>query len=293
MTLTSRHRSAAGARRAPLWALINLVMAVYAGLWTAFWALAAWVARALSRDPAISLAIARRFWAPGLLRFGGMRVEVTGLENLDASKPCFFAANHQSMLDVPVLYEGLPVPLLFIVKEELRGVPLLGGYMSAVGMIFIRRRQRRRSLEAMELCGRRLAEGCSIVIFPEGTRSRDGTVGPFKPAAFLPPIDTGTPIVPVAIDGPGRVIPPGGFRVCPGRLRLAVGRPIATAGLERGDRRDLARRVREQVVGLWQGLVEAELSPEQLAALERTRERMSHGHDLGDRMPPRDELHRR
>ncbi len=240
------------------WAVLNALWAVYAGLWTAFWIFAAMIARALARDASIPFSLAHRVWAPGLLRAGGMRVETSGLEGLDPAEPCFFAANHQSILDTPVLYEALPVRLLFIVKDELRRVPLLGWCMSLMGMVFIPRGARRRSLDALAACRQRLAEGRSLVVFPEGTRSRDGTVGPFKPAAFLPPIDTGAPIVPVAMDGPGRVIPAGGFRVRPGRLRLAVGRPIATAGLDRADRRDLARRVRERVVALQRGLIEGD-----------------------------------
>ncbi len=228
----------------------NLVYAIYTALWSAFWITAALLARLVTRDTGASLAMARRFWAPGLLRAGGMRVEVSGLENLDLQQPYFFAANHQSLLDAVVLYDALPVPLLFIVKEELRRVPLLGWYMSAMGMIYIRRRQRRQSLVAMQLCARRIAEGRSILIFPEGTRSKDGKLGPFKPGAFVAPIDAGAPVVPVAIDGTARILPAGGFRVRPGRIRLAVGRPIATAGLERRDRRDLAGQVREQIVEL-------------------------------------------
>ncbi len=233
-------------------AMMNLLYAIHTALWSAFWIAAALAARLLTGDTAVSLAMARRFWARGLLRAGGMRVEVEGLDNLDPRQAYFFAANHQSLLDVVALYEALPVPLLFIVKEELRRVPFLGWYMSAMGMVYIRRRQQRQSLEAMQLCARRIAEGRSIVIFPEGTRSHDGTLGAFKPGAFIPPIDAGATVVPVAIDGTAAVLPAGGFRVHPGRIRLGVGRPIATAGLERRHRRELARQVREQVMVLLQ-----------------------------------------
>ncbi len=237
-------------KSAALWAVANVLHAAYTVLWSALWIAAALLARVVTRDTTASLAMARRYWAPGLLRAGGMRVEVAGLDNVDLSRPHVFAANHQSLLDAVVLFEALPVPLLFIVKEDLRRVPLLGAYMSAMGMIFIRRRERRRSLEAMGLCGRRLAAGRSILIFPEGTRSKGGEIGPFKPGAFVPLIDAGAAVVPVAIAGTGAILPAGGFRVRPGRIRVAVGRPIATAGLERQDRRDLARQVRDQVVGL-------------------------------------------
>lgn len=233
-----------------MWRVISVLLAIYASLWTAFWITAALLARVVTRDTRASLAMAHRFWAPGLLRAGALRVEATGLDNIDLTKPHVFAANHQSLLDAVVLFKVLPVPLLFIVKAELRRVPFLGAYMSAMGMIFIHRRQQRSSLEAMRTCSQRIARGRSILIFPEGTRSKDGTIGRFKPGAFVPLIDAGAPIVPVAIAGTGTILPSGSFRIRPGPISLAIGRPIATAGLEHQDRRELALRVREDVVAL-------------------------------------------
>ncbi len=235
-----------------IWLLINFLQAVFTVLWSAFWIPAALVVRWVSGDTRIPLAMARRCWAPGLLRAGGMRVEVEGLENADFSRPAFYAANHQSIIDIPVMYYVLPVPLLFILKEALRRVPFLGWYVAAMGMIFIPRRERRRSLENLRHCRRRIADGNSILMFPEGTRSRDGRIGPFKSAIFVPVIDAGVPVVPVALDGPGRIIPPGGFRARPGKIRVAIGKPIPTDGLERQDRRQLAQRVRRRIVEMRQ-----------------------------------------
>lgn len=231
-----------------LWAVLNVVQAVSTVLWTAGWITAALVVRAVTRDVRVPLAMARRCWAPGMLRVGGIRVEIEGVESVDFSRPHFFAANHQSLVDALVLFYAVPVPLIFILKEELRRVPFLGAYAEAMGMVFIRRGERRRSLENLELCRRRLDGGVSIAMFPEGTRSRDGRVAPFKTATFLPPIDTGVPIVPVALEGPGRLLPPGTFKVRPGTIRVSFGRPVATAGLDRKDRRRLAGEVRQRIV---------------------------------------------
>lgn len=240
--------------RGVLWTALNFVQAVYTCLWTSCWIVAALVVRVATRDVRVPLAMARRCWAPGLLRGGGMRVEVLGLENVDFSQPHFFAANHQSIVDILVLFYVLPVPLLFILKEELRRVPFLGAYVAAMGMIFIPRGERRRSLENLALCRRRLAAGMSIAMFPEGTRSRDGRVAPFKPATFLPAIDSGVPIVPVALAGPERILPPGTFKARPGTIRVAFGRPVPTAGMGRGDRRRLAQEVRERILDLHRSL---------------------------------------
>ena len=240
--------------RGVLWAALNFVQAVCTCVWTACWIAAALVMRVVTRGVRVPLAMARRCWAPGMLRVGGMRVEVQGLEHVDFSTPHFFAANHQSIVDVLVLFYVLPVPLLFILKEELRRVPFLGAYVAALGMIFIPRGERRRSLDNLGECRRRLAAGMSIAMFPEGTRSRDGRVAPFRPATFLPAIDAGVPVVPVALEGPGRILPPGTFRVRPGTVRVAFGPPVPTAGMERGDRRRLAREVRARILETYRNL---------------------------------------
>lgn len=239
-----------------LWFLLNVVQAVSTVIWSAGWIAAALVVRGVTRDTRIPLAMARHLWSPGLLRIGGVRWEVEGLDNVDFSRPHFFAANHQSIVDTLTLYRVLPVPLLFILKEELRRVPFLGWYVAAMGMIFLPRGQRRRSLQNLELCRRRLDQGHSILMFPEGTRSRDGRIGPFKPSIFLPAIDTGVSVVPVAMDGAGKIIPPGGFRLRPGTVRIALGRPVETSGLGREDRRALAQQVRERMLEQWQALQE-------------------------------------
>ncbi len=239
-----------------LWPAINLLQVIFLVLWTGGWILAALVVRALSRDAVPALTMARRLWAPGLLWAAGIRLEVEGLDHVDWAKPHFFAANHQSMVDPLVMFHALPVPLLFILKEELRKVPFLGWYVTAMGMIFVPRKKRRQSLENLRQCRERIAAGYSILMFPEGTRSRDERIGPFKSAVFLPAIATATPVVPVVLDGPGRILPRDSFRVRPGSVRVAIGRPIATEGLRREDRRDLTQRLREEILATHQRLLD-------------------------------------
>ncbi|MEM7586826.1 MAG: lysophospholipid acyltransferase family protein [Acidobacteriota bacterium] len=233
-----------------LWLPINLLQAIYTALWTSGWITAALIVRAITGSPRIPLAMARRGWAPGLLAGGLLRVETVGGEDVDFSRPHIFAANHQSLLDIPILYCALPVPLLFIVKEELRRVPFLGWYISAMGMIFICRQARQRSLRDLEACRSRLAEGNSILMFPEGTRSQDGRIGDLKPGSFVPAIDIGAPVVPILIDGSGKALPAGGFRVRHARIRVVIGAPIRVAGLARKDRRHLAEEVRSRLLEL-------------------------------------------
>jgi len=233
-----------------LWFVINVAQATFTLGWSAFWILAALFVRVVRRDAVPSLRMARRCWAPGLVWGGRIRFEVEGLGKVDFSRPHFFVANHQSIIDVLALYYVLPVPLVFVLKEELRRVPFLGWYAAAMGMLFVRRDSRAGSLETLRRSGELITGGKSILTFPEGTRSRDGTLGTFKPGAFLSAIDFGVPVVPVALCGPEKIIPPGTFRARPGTIRVAVGSPIPTEGLCRDDRRLLARQAREQMLAL-------------------------------------------
>lgn len=233
-----------------LWPAVNAFQALFLVFWSACWIVAALVVRAFSRTAAPALAMARRCWAPGLLWIGGMRLEVEGLDNVDWTKPHYFAANHQSIVDTPILFRVLPVPLLFVLKEELRKVPFLGWYVAAMGMIFLPRANPRRSLKNLDRCRRRTAAGFSILVFPEGTRCCDGRIGPFKPGIFLPAIDGGVPIVPVVLYGTGRILPPETFRVRPGTIRVVIGPPVPTTGLTRADRLALARDVRGRMLAV-------------------------------------------
>jgi 1-acyl-sn-glycerol-3-phosphate acyltransferase len=175
---------------------------------------------------------------------------VTGLAGLDRSQAYFFAANHQSWIDIPALFTALPFPLLFLAKLELGRVPFLGWYMEAMGMVLVDRSDRVESARRVSRIAERLRQGWSVASFPEGSRTRDGRVQRFKRAAFAAAIEAGVPVVPVAVAGAGKVLPPDGFRARAGRIRVVIGTPIPTAGLTRDDRGDLARRVQTEVENL-------------------------------------------
>lgn len=231
-----------------MWRVVNFLQVLFAAGWSAGWITVGLALRLATGSPRATLKLARHTWAPGLLWAGGVRLEVHGVERLDYRRPWLFAANHQSIIDIPVLMLALPVPLRFVAKDQLRKVPFLGRYIRAMGMVFVRLDSGVRGVAAVGEVASILAGGECVATFPEGTRSSDGAVGPFKPGSLAPAIQTGVPVVPVAIAGAGRVLPRGGFRVRPGKIRLLVGEPIETAGLSLSDRADLARRVRARVV---------------------------------------------
>lgn len=230
------------------WSAINALQLIYTIAWTAGCiTLALLVLLLTGGNRRIPLRMASRLWAPGLLIGAGAKLHVEGLDRVDFSKPHVFVANHQSIIDVCALVRALPVPIRFVIKQELAKVPFIGWYARAMGMVFIERGHAREA--AMRLHGvvSIVRAGESLCTFPEGTRSRSGAVRPFKGGAFHVALQAGAAVVPIAIEGSGAVLPASGFRVRPGAITLRIGEPIPTAGLHAGDRHALAQRAHDAV----------------------------------------------
>ncbi len=173
----------------------------------------------------------------------GASIQVTGLERIDPGKTYFFAANHQSMIDIPVLMRALPHDLHFIVKKELSRVPFLSRYIRNMGMIFVSRTNVKESVADMSEAGALLLGGHSVLCFPEGTRSRHGQLKKLKKGAFGPALMSGIAVVPVAIQGSRFVLPADGFNVRPGMIQVVIGHAIDTKGLGMDDRGQVSEQV--------------------------------------------------
>ncbi|MGN2254395.1 lysophospholipid acyltransferase family protein [Frateuria sp. GZRe12] len=234
------------------WALFNALQLLFTLLWTAGWICLALLVRLLSGGRHWPLRMASRCWAPGLLRGAGARLEVHGMERIDWSRPHVFVANHQSMIDICALFRALPVPVRFVLKQELAKVPFVGWYARAMGMVFIERGSARSSARRLRAAVDLLRDGASLCAFPEGTRGR-GRVGPFKGGAFQLAIEAGAQVVPVAIEGSGSVLPAAGFHVRPGRIVVRFGEPLTTQGLAPHERNALAGQARDAVIALLEG----------------------------------------
>lgn len=175
------------------------------------------------------------------------RLKVEGLEQVDWSQPHVFVANHQSIIDICALFRALPVPLRFVLKQELAKVPFVGWYARAMGMVFIERGTARSAPQRLREAVRMIQAGANVCAFPEGTRSRDGRVGAFKGGAFQVAIEAGVAVVPIAIEGSDAILPAAGFSVRPGTVHLRIGAPLSTAQLSAADRTALARRAHQAV----------------------------------------------
>ena len=245
MELPARRR-----RGGMAWAAWNAVQLVFTLSWTAGLMTLVPLVRLLSGSARGPLRMASRVWSPGLLAGAGARLRVEGVDRVDWSRPCVLVANHQSMIDVCALFRAVPVPLRFVLKQELSRVPLVGWYARTMGMVFIERGIARSAPQRLRDAVARVRDGATLCAFPEGTRSRDGSVGPFKGGALQVAIEAGVPVVPVAIRGSGAVLPAAGFRVRPGRIDVRFGTPIATQGRSSEERNAIAREARDAIIAL-------------------------------------------
>jgi 1-acyl-sn-glycerol-3-phosphate acyltransferase len=188
-----------------------------------------------------------RIWSWLILATTGVRVQVHGLQQLERRTTYVFVANHQSIYDIPVLFASLPYQLRIIAKESLGTFPFLGWHLSRTGHLLVNRRKRN-PRGVFEWANSLTSKGLSLLVFPEGTRSQTGALGPFKGGSLYPAIQAGLPIVPISIAGSRHVMRKGRLMTCPGEVQVVVHEPIATVAAEEPDIRQvraLAGRVRD------------------------------------------------
>jgi 1-acyl-sn-glycerol-3-phosphate acyltransferase len=163
-------------------------------------------------------------------------------------QPVIFMSNHESQMDPPILVAALPLPAVYIAKQELKYMPFIGWACWAAGVIFIDRRDRDRALRSIHDAAMEIRGGKSVVIFPEGTRSRTGELLPFKKGGFALALEADVPIIPLATVGGYQVLPRGTLRFRPGCFSVRMGSPVQPA--EYPDRDALALEVRRRIEAL-------------------------------------------
>lgn len=183
-----------------------------------------------------------RAWGASLLKANGISVTTTGRDRFDPERPYVFASNHTSLVDIWALMATGPASLRFVAKQEMLKLPILGKAMRSAGHIFIDRTRLKSAFGAYETAAASIRSGISAVVFPEGTRSLDGTLLPFKRAPFVLAIAAGVPVVPVYIPDAWKILAPGSIRMRPGSIEVRFGHPISTEGLTVDDRDTLAER---------------------------------------------------
>lgn len=186
-----------------------------------------------------------RAWSWLILKTTGVKVAVQGLERLDPSRSYVFAANHQSIYDIPILFASLPFQLRIIAKESLGRIPFMGWHLQRTGHVLVDRS--RPGAGVVKKMARLVAEGHSLLVFPEGTRSTDGTVARFKGGPFVIALQAGLPVVPISVVGSRHVMFRGRLTVRPGCVSVIVHDPIETGGVPREAAREFAATVRDVV----------------------------------------------
>jgi 1-acyl-sn-glycerol-3-phosphate acyltransferase len=185
-----------------------------------------------------------RAWGTNLLKANGIALTTTGLDRLDPDQPYVFASNHTSLVDIWALMAALPHSLRFVAKQEMLKLPVLGRAMLSSGHIFIDRKRLKSAFGAYDAAAASIQNGISAAVFPEGTRSPNGTLMPFKRAPFVLAIAAGVPVVPVYIPDAWKILSPGSIRIHSGSVEVRFGNPIPTAGLTADDREALADQTR-------------------------------------------------
>lgn len=188
----------------------------------------------------------QQFWSRSFYRLMFLPVTVEGLEHIQPGQSYVFVSNHQSMFDVWLIYGWLPVIFKWLMKAELRKVPFVGIACKAAGHIFVDRKNPKAAMESMENIKKQLKDGVCTVIFPEGTRTKDGQVGRFKRGAFQIALDLKLPIIPISLSGCYDVLPKGKPFVYRRPVRMYVGEPIDITQFENNN--DAIDFVRNKVI---------------------------------------------
>jgi len=188
-----------------------------------------------------------RYWSRVNLMISRTKVKIRGLDNVLTDGPQIFMANHQSIYDILVLAGYLPVQFRWLAKKELFRIPFMGWHMSRGGYIKIDRANLRAAARSIIEAGRRIKSGVSVVIFPEGTRSLDGRLQPFKPGGFSIALEAGVPIIPIGIYGSKDIIRKGSLRVNRGSIGVSVGKPILVASYRKSEKKRLMEEVRRAI----------------------------------------------
>jgi len=188
-----------------------------------------------------------RSWSQRVLDRIDARLDVRGRDDIDWSRPYVVMSNHQSHFDIPIACATVPGSLRFVAKKELYGIPIFGQALEQAGMIRIDRQNRKRAIESLKAAADTIRQGYHVWIAPEGTRSRSGELGELKKGGFFLAAETGTPIVPLVIDGAYDILPPKTRRIRKGvPVTVTFGKAIETVGRDRDEiMEEVARFYRE------------------------------------------------
>ncbi|MFO7445938.1 MAG: lysophospholipid acyltransferase family protein [Ignavibacteriaceae bacterium] len=191
-----------------------------------------------------------KIFSGGILLIAGIKLKVTGLENIDKKAVYIFASNHASQFDIPALQYAIPNRMSIVFKKELAKIPIFGWQLKTGPYIMIDRKNAEKALKSIEEAKRKMMENrLSATIFPEGTRSLTGEVQAFKRGAFNLASKVGYPVVPVTISGSDKLLPKGKFIIKSGTIHVHFDKPVPTDNIKtRADELALMEKVRDIII---------------------------------------------
>jgi 1-acyl-sn-glycerol-3-phosphate acyltransferase len=195
-----------------------------------------------------SVHIIARIWGRTILWVSGIRVTISGVDQIDLGRPYIFMSNHQSNFDIPVLLSSLLVQFRWLAKAELFKIPIFGRSMRGAGYISIDRSDRKSAFQSLARAAEIIRNGASVMIFPEGTRSHEGDLLAFKKGGFVLAVDAGVPVIPLIIRGTRTIMPKGRLRIQTGAVQVKLLPPIASADFTRKNKDALIERVRAAMI---------------------------------------------
>ncbi len=229
----------------------SVVSAILAFPLTILFACAAIIASLFSRRALPTMVM--RAWARTLIALYGVRLKVTGLENVDPKRPAIYMANHASMIDIPVLIDALPVDLRFIFKQSILWAPFLGQAIWLMGMVPIDRSHTAKASESLKKAGNQIKKGKHILIFPEGTRTRSGSLLSFKRGGFYLAIQGEVDIIPISINNSQALCGRNSVFAKSGEIEIHIHERINVAEYTIDKRHDLIKKVRSVMLSELKG----------------------------------------
>ncbi|UCD57046.1 MAG: 1-acyl-sn-glycerol-3-phosphate acyltransferase [Candidatus Hydrogenedentota bacterium] len=188
-----------------------------------------------------------RTWARLLLWTCGVRTEVTGRENIPLNGPFLIMSTHNSHFDIPVLMREVPRQFRIVAKKSLFKIPVFGWIMTVAGYVSVDREKKMQAFASLDKAARSVTAGMPLLIFPEGTRSPDGSLGSFKKGGFVLATKAKVPIVSAVIEGTYHVLPKSTWRICPGLVKVVFGTPIDTSAYSYETKDSLMEEVRQSM----------------------------------------------
>lgn len=188
-----------------------------------------------------------KFWSLLNVFLSGTRLTIKGKEKINTNLTHIVMSNHQSLFDVWALIGKIPLQIRWIVKSEIRKIPIFGYTLERMGHIYVDRKNRTAAYISLETASKKIKNGTSVIIFPEGTRSNDGHLLKFRMGGIIMALKSGVPILPVTINGSRFVLPKNTLALLPGKIEVVVGDVIDSSIYDENNKYELMEKIRSAI----------------------------------------------